>query len=72
MGLKGNEPGNVAPPAGTHGRVFTPIWGLGFDLDSLVPYLGDALGVVGKKLPSLIAVALKRTFLISGICSEET
>ena len=37
--------GSIAPQR----RVFTPIWGLGSDLDSLVPDLGNALGVVGIK-----------------------
>ena len=50
MELKGIAPGQLAPPAQakTQARDLVPGWGLGSDLASLVPCLGDVIGVVGN------------------------
>ena len=53
----------MAPPAdaGTQIRVLSG-WGLGPDLVSLEPYLGNALGVVGKKRRKKYVIATDLTF----------
>ena len=49
VGHKGSLPGQIAPPAyaGTQVTVLTLAWGLGSDLVSLAPDLGNALAMVG-------------------------